>query len=54
MALALGTLYDEQKIAAMAKRLGVSPQSLLERLEKMRLELGIVQEITKGVLKLKK
>lgn len=37
----------------MAKRLGVTPEGLLERLEKMRLELGIEQEITKGVLKLK-
>lgn len=53
MALTLGTLYDEQKITAMAKRLGVTPEGLLERLEKMRLELGIEQEITKGVLKLK-
>ncbi|GEM84321.1 hypothetical protein MHY01S_24870 [Meiothermus hypogaeus NBRC 106114] len=54
MALTLGTLYDEQKIIAMAKRLGVTPEGLLDRLEKMRLELGIEQEITKGVLKLKK
>ncbi|WP_027881613.1 hypothetical protein [Meiothermus rufus] len=54
MALTLSSLYDEQKIAAMAKRLGVSPEGLLERLEKMRLELGIEQEITKKVLKLKR
>jgi len=54
MALTLGTLYNEQKIAAMAKRLGVRPEALLDRLEKMRLELGIEQEVTKGVLKLKK
>ncbi len=54
MALTLGSLYDEQKIAALAKGLGVSPEGLLERLEKMRLELGIEQEITKKVLKLKR
>ncbi|WP_299431214.1 hypothetical protein [uncultured Meiothermus sp.] len=54
MALTLGSLYDEQKIAAMARRLGVTSEGLLERLEKMRLELGIEQEITKGVLKMKK
>jgi len=54
MALTLGTLYNKQKIAAMAKRLGVRPEALLDRLEKMRLELGIEQEVTKGVLKLKK
>lgn len=54
MALTLGSLYDEQKIVAMARRLGVTAEGLLERLEKMRLELGIEQEITKGVLKMKK
>jgi len=54
MALTLGSLYDQQKIAAMSKRLGVTSEGLLERLEKMRLELGIEQEITKNVLKIKK
>lgn len=41
LALTLGTLYDPQKLAAMAKRLRVSPQGLHGQLEKIRLELGI-------------
>jgi hypothetical protein len=41
LALTIGTLYDPQKLAAMAKRLKVSPEALHGQLEKIRLELGI-------------
>jgi len=41
LALTIGTLYDPQKLAAMAQRLKVSPEGLQAQLEKIRLELGI-------------
>lgn len=41
LALTIGTLYDPQKLAAMARRLGVSSEGLHSQLEKIRLELGI-------------
>jgi hypothetical protein len=54
MALALSSMYNEQKIAALAKRLGVTAEGLLERLERIRLDLGIEQEIARGAMKTKK
>lgn len=54
MALTLGSMYNQQKIAALARRLGVTSEGLFERLERMRLDLGIEQEIAKGVSKTKK
>lgn len=53
MAVTLGTLYNEQKIVAMAKRLGF-PRGPAGTPGEDAPELGIEQEITKGVLKLKK
>lgn len=40
LGMTVSTLYDEQKLVAMSKRLGVKPESMLERLEKMRIDLG--------------
>ncbi|RIH82255.1 hypothetical protein Mlute_02554 [Meiothermus luteus] len=51
MALTLATLYDQEKIQTLSKQLGVSPEGLLQRLEKIRLELGIEQEVTQRALK---
>ncbi|RDI95695.1 hypothetical protein DV704_05310 [Meiothermus sp. QL-1] len=54
LALTLSTLYSEQKLNTLAKHLGVSPERLFERLEKMRLELGIEEQVTQGVLRLRR
>lgn len=51
LALTLGTLYDEKRLASMAKQLGVSSEGFFDHLEKIRLEMGIEQEITKQALK---
>ncbi|MCS7058864.1 MAG: hypothetical protein NZL94_08310 [Meiothermus sp.] len=51
MALTLSTLYDPGKVQALSKHLGVSEEGLRQRLDKMRLELGIEQDSIQRALK---